>query len=264
MRRYFWTAREISLVREHYPVGGVDACLRHVQRGRQSIYQRAASMGLRAPGQTGVREHWPNDPEIDARIKRLHETPLHKGAIAEFAKRISRPRWYVSKRARELGLKTPRFKEAAWSAAEIQILHDTAHVGTKNARRAFARHGYSRSETAIHVKRKRERISVVQAAQDAGHYTANQVADLFGIDGKTVGRWISMKEMPAKHRGTDRTQAQGGDMWSIAECDLREFIITHPLRVELRKIPDSNRAWFIELIAGRAGVGVGEAARAAA
>jgi hypothetical protein len=50
-------------------------------------------------------------------------------------------------------------------------------------------------------------------------------------------------------------------MWQIGEKDLREFIVTYPLRVELRKIPDSNRVWFIGLLAGRAGIASQEALR---
>lgn len=260
MSGYNWTTKEIALVREHYPRGGVAACLPHLSRSRGSIYQHANAMGLRAPGESGARESWPNDPEIDARIRRLHETPLLKGAIAEFADKIKRPRWYVSRRARELGLKTPRFKESPWTPVEIELLHKTAHIGTANARAQFLRSGFNRSETAIHVKRKREHISVPQARQDAGLYSAHQLAELLGVDGKTALRWIRLGELPAKRRVTDRTAQQGGDEYVVTERDVREFIITHPLRIELRKIPDSNRAWFIELLAGRAGMAVEKAA----
>lgn len=261
MTRYFWTTKELAIVRENYPVGGVNACLPLLPtRSRGCIYQQALKLGVRAPGQTGVRESWPHDPEIDGRIRRAHEVPLLKGAISELADKLKRPRWYVSKRARELGLKTPRFKESAWSAPEIQLLHDTAHIGTNNARAAFKRAGFNRSETAIHVKRKREGISTALARQDAGLHTAHQLSGLMGVDAKTVTRWISMGELPAKKRGTDRLEVQGGDMWVVAERDLREFVITYPLRIELRKIPDSNRVWFIELLAGRAGVSVEKAA----
>ena len=255
-----WTTREIAIVREHYPKGGVNACLPHLKRSRSSIYQHATSMGLRAPGQTGVREYWPNDPEIDARIRKLHEMPLMRGAITELAAKINRPRWYVSRRARELGLKTPRFKEPAWSQAEIELLHDTAHIHTRNAQQRFKREGFSRSETAIHVKRKRMGISTIQARQDAGMYTAGQVADMLGVCGKTTTVWIRFGELKAERRGTARSEVQGGDEWVIKERDLREFVITHPMRVELRKIPDSNRAWFIELLAGRAGLAAERAA----
>lgn len=222
--KYNWTTREVAIVREHYPQGGLDACAKLLQRTRYAIYQRARTLGLSAPGQTGgAREKWPNDPEIDARIKRLHETPLMKGAITEFAERINRPCWYVSRRARELGLKTPRFRELPWTPAEIDLLHETAHIGTKNAQKRFKRAGYVRSETAIHVKRKREGISTTLAKQDHGLYTAGQVASLFGVDAKTVTRWIHLAELRAKRRGTERVEIQGGDMWTVTERDLREI-----------------------------------------
>jgi hypothetical protein len=189
---------------------------------------------------------------------------MRKGALKELAEAIRRPRWYVSRRARELGLKSPRFKEKPWTAAEIEILHETAHINTANARQHFLRAGFNRSETAIQVKRKRECINTTLARQDAGLYTANQIAEMLGVDNKTVTRWISMSELRAKRRGTDRLETQGGDMWQVSEKDLREFIVSFPLRVELRKIPDSNRVWFIDLLAGRAGISTEKALREAA
>lgn len=251
----FWTTKEVAIVRELYPAGGVDACLAVLTRPRSAIYQKAAAMKLRAPGVTGVRESWPNDPEIDRQLRLLHEQPLLNGAIVEFARLVRRPVWYVSRRARELGLKTPRFKEEPWSEAEIELLHKTAHIGTANARGAFLRAGFNRSETAIHVKRKRERISVPLAKNDAGIYNANQLAELLGVDRKTVTRWISMDGLRAEREG---------DFWLVTEAHLRDFIVTHPLRVELRKIPDSNRVWFIELVAGRAGLSSEKVMREAA
>lgn len=239
----FWTTTELAAVREHYPRGGVEACLPHVQRNRQSIYQRAAAMGLHAPGYSGARERWPNDPELDERIRRLHEHPLQRGAIRDFAECVGRPCWYVSRRARELGLKTPRFREPPWTPSEVQLLHDTAHLLPSGARLTFKRSGYTRSDTAIVVKRKRQGILLTQARNDEGLFNANQLSELLGVDRKTVARWITLSELPGKKRG---------DLWFIKDRDLREFIITHPFRVELRKIPDSSRAWFIELLGRKA------------
>jgi len=255
MNGYNWTTQEIAILREHYPVGGITACMARLQRTRSAIYQRVRELGIRSEGhKEGPRDRWQHDPEVDAQIRRLHETALVRGAIDAFAKRIGRPRWYVSKRARQMGLKTPRFREEPWSAAEIDLLHETSHIGTEAARLRFLKAGFRRSETAIEVKRKRERISIVQARQDAGMYTATQIAEMLGVGNKTPTLWIRYGELKATRRGTDRGDDQGGDQWTIRERDLREFIITHPMRVELRKIPDSNRAWFIELLAGRAGI----------
>jgi excisionase family DNA binding protein len=198
-----------------------------------------------------MRQKWKPDADLDARLVWLHQRPMGRGAIMEFAQRIGRPQWWVSRRARELGLKTPRFRELPWSPAEIALLHETAHIGTSNARVRLRKAGFDRSETAIHVKRVREGISVRQARQDAGIYNSNQVAELLGVDRKTATRWIHFGELRA---------TRDGENYSIRESDLRTFIVNYPLRVELRKIPDSNRIWFIELLAGRAGVTVEQAA----
>jgi hypothetical protein len=153
-RDRFWTTAEIAIVREHYPHGGIDACVPLLsKRSRSSIYQRAGKLKLRAPGQPALRQSWKPDADIDARIVWLHQRPMGRGAILEFAARISRPQWWVSKRARELGLKTPRFKESPWSEAELALLHETSHLSAKQARIRFVKAGFTRSETAIHVMR---------------------------------------------------------------------------------------------------------------
>jgi len=237
----FWTTREMAILREHYPVGGMDACLAYLERPRSTIYQKALALGLHAPGYCGYRERHEVDAEMDMALRRLHETPLLKGAIVAFAEQWKRPTWWISKRARELGLKTPRFKELPWTDAEIQILHDTAHITTANARKRLMAAGFNRSETAIHVKRKREGISVKQAKQDAGIYNENQCAELLGVDRKTVGKWAREGELKATFDGV---------FYNVRESDLRRFIVTYPHRVALRKIPDSSRVWFIELVAG--------------
>lgn len=257
MTSLFWTTREIALLREHYPRGGVTACEAVMQRTRSSIYQHARELGLRAPGQPTVRLHYANDSRLDEALRFLHEHPLLKGAVVEFAQRWQRPTWWVSRRARDLGLKTPRFRELPWTAAEIDILHDTAHVNPKNAQAAFKRAGFKRSETAIVVKRKREGIGATQARLDAGLLNGHQAAALLGVDGKTPSSWIALHGLKASKRWKDGREH---DDWVIRERDLREFIIANPCRLELRKIPDSSRAWFIELLAGRAGQTVERAA----
>lgn len=254
----FWTTREMALLREHYPRGGITACEAVLQRTRSSIYQHANALGLSAPGWSGtVRKHYAIDARMDEALRVLHEHPLLRGAILEFAARWDRPQWWVSRRARDLGLKTPRFRELPWTAQEIQILHNTAHVTPKNARATFKRAGFTRSETAIVVKRKREGVGVTQSRLDAGLMTGNQVAALLGVNGKTPSVWIAVHGLKATKRWKDGREH---DDWVIRERDLREFIIENPCRVELRKIPDSSRAWFIELLAGRAGIPMERAA----
>lgn len=252
-RPYFWTTQEIALLREHYPQGGINACLPHINRTRSSIYQHAHAQGLRAPSAPGVRLHHEVTSELDAAIRLLHQRPLLRGAIIEFAARWGRPAWWVSKRARELGLKTPRFREPPWTLAEVEILHDTAHFTPAIASARLRKAGYRRSESAVIVKRKRECIGVTQSRVDAGYMSGSYLAELLGLDRKTPATWVARHGLKGARRWKDGRE---NDEIVIREKDFREFVITNPARIELRKIPDSSRAWFIELLAGRAGEAV--------
>ena len=71
---------------------------------------------------------------------------------------------------------------------------------------------------------------------------------MFGVDGKTVTRWIACEDLPARRRGTARTAAQGGDEWEIERRKLRAWIRDHAQLVDLRKV---DRYWFIDLAFGR-------------
>lgn len=251
----YWTNHELDVIRRLYPEGGINAvheALPH--RSRSSIYQHARQLGVRRDGICHVRESYKHDPALDAKIRKLHERPLLKGAVKEFAYNIGRPAWWVSKRARDMGLKTPRFKEPDWCEAEIELLHATAHVTPKAAREKLMRAGYRRSMTAIVVKRKR--LGVRPDAN--GYYNAGQVAALMGVDSNTVIRWIRFGELPAQKRGL--AVDVNRDNWWVNEAGLRKFVITHPLRVDLKKIPDANRLWFIGLVAGDPGLGSAVAA----
>jgi hypothetical protein len=77
MKRRYWTEAECSIIREFYPIGGVRACVcRLVWRNARSIHMKAHDLSVNAPGYGGPRTRWEDDPEIDARIRRLHERPM--------------------------------------------------------------------------------------------------------------------------------------------------------------------------------------------
>lgn len=68
-----------------------------------------------------------------------------------------------------------------------------------------------------------------------------------GVDAKVVTGWITKGWLKAQRRGTDRTEAQGGDQWWIHRRDVRTFIIQNAAAVDLRKIVDKE--WFVDLLA---------------
>ena len=243
----YWTTRELEILREHFPQGGVEVCRdRLPHRSFASIYHQARIV-QRLP--TKVRDfsgkRWPTSAAIDAAIRAIFTAAPRKGAINEFAFAIMRPRWWVSKRAATLGLVMPRTKDPNWSEAEIELLNTFSHHGLSTIRRKLAARGFRRSTTAIAVKRKRLHLAI----RDPQRYTANQLAGLLGVDCKTITRWIEHDGLPAGRRGTARTPQQGGDMHWIERKALRGWIASHGQLIDLRKV---DRFWFIELAFGKA------------
>lgn len=244
-----WTTRELTLLDQHYRRGGLEAAraaLPHRTPG--AIYQKAVlKLGIRL-GRRNVRgAWWTQSDQIDALLREVFERPAGRQALTALAKRVDRPRWWLSRRALALGLKAPRFADPDWSEAEIELLAQTAHLSPRVAQRKFAAAGFRRSEAAVIVKRKRERCR----PSDNGYYTATQLAELLGIGcAKTITRAIRAGELRASPRGTARTSQQGGDHWWIREQDLRAYIVAHPMRIDLRKVPVASTSWFIQLLTG--------------
>lgn len=242
--RRFWTGREEKLLRQHYPLGGVSACLAALPgRTASSIYQRAAILGLRVPGSDGKvheRQAWETNDQIDALIQRTYQKVPQKKDIQHLAALVGRPRWWVSKRAAKLGLVAPRFKEPAWAEAEIDLITDQAHKHTKTIQKILKRAGFIRTETAIIVKLKR----LAADRTDPNHLNANQLATVMGVDRKTVSGWIAKGWLKAERRNATTTD----DFWWIHRRDIRRFVIDNVAAVDLRKV---EKFWFVDLLAER-------------
>jgi hypothetical protein len=237
----FWTTREEKVLRDHYPTGGAAACLPHLPgRTFGAIYQHADAMGLAAPGNEFKRQRWATSATIDNVIRRYWLAPV-RGYQGACAAAVGRPPWWVSQRARKLGLLSPRFKEPAWTEEELELAAANGHRSLAFIQRILARHGFKRSETAIQVRLKRLGPG---SRKDPDHFTASELARLMGVDPTTVGGWIRKGMLKARRRGTERTDLQGGDMHWVHRRDLRAFIRDNAAAVDLRKV---DRFWFIDL-----------------
>jgi hypothetical protein len=242
--RRFWTGRELKLLRENYPQGGVTACLASLPgRSASSIYQRSAMLGLRVPDARGMvkdRQSWTSSEAIDAIIRRAYQKVPSKSDVQACAATCGRPRWWISKRAQKLGLVTPRFKQAPWCEAELDLIADNAHKAPATLRRLLKRAGYERSETAIIVKLKR----LGADRTDPHHLNANQLAGVMGVDRKTVSGWIAKGLLKAERRAATATD----DFWWIHRRDIRRFVTDNVAAVDLRKV---EKFWFVDLLAER-------------
>jgi hypothetical protein len=246
--RAAWTTREIRVLRDAYPGGGINgviALLPH--RSRSAIYQHANALGLRCASRPLVRESWTLEPGMDEAITAAHQRPMQRGDVVALAKRLARPVWWVSRRARDLGLTTPLFREPPWSKKELALLRETRNLRPEAVQRALRRHGFRRTATAIAVQRKRQQV---QRDPRDDNYTAHEVAGLLGADPSTVARWIRMGLLAADHDPTHKPTPDGRAPYRVTNKALRDFIITHPIHLDLRKLPTAHTPWFVDLLAG--------------
>jgi hypothetical protein len=245
----WWKTSEQRILEEHFPKGGIAACLPLLPgRSASAIYTRASTYGIKLKARKAVdfrRQKWAPNDIVDEMIRRAWPQATSKGAIMALATKVGRPRWWVSKRAVALGLTHPRFKTPDWTEAEDELIQEIAFKGLRAIQLNLKRRGFSRSEAAIKVRLIRLGASASTKA-DPNHYTATGLAQLLGVDPKTPVAWIRRGLLKAKRHGTTRTDAQGGDEWWIARRDVRQFVIENAAVIDLRKV---EKFWFIDLLA---------------
>jgi hypothetical protein len=184
-------------------------------------------------------------PLMHEQIKRAYEGMTGQGQIRDLAKRLNLPRWKVTKYAQAQGLVAVQKKEPNWSDQELRILEQKAHCCPAVIRRHLKKAGFIRSEVGIVLKRKRMRF-----VGNFNGQSAKALSYCFGIDVKTVTRWIEKGYLKAKRRGTARTAQQHGDEWFIKDADIKDFVRTYPEFVDFRKV---DKVWLIDLLAGTSG-----------
>lgn len=181
--------------------------------------------------------------EMDAVIRRVYRTEgTGSGEVRDLARRLGLPRWKVTRRALELGVRESRIKELPWSKIELRILEGNAHLSPQRISIRLAKAGYRRTEVAVTLKLKRLRLR-----SNLKGMSARQTAECFGVDSKAVTRWINLGLLRADRRGTDRVPEQGGDMWFIREKYLRRFVLENLNQIDLRKV---DKYWFVDLLTG--------------
>jgi hypothetical protein len=244
----FWTLQELQVIRERYPEEGAPGCKALLpDRTIQGIQGQAYAMGIRYRNRPERHAPHASSEWIDAQITRLFERgTIPRRGVADLAERLQRPRWWVSKRAANLGLVVPRTKEPDWSAEELALLETHASNPPAVVARIFKRHGFARSATGIKVKRVRLGLSV----EDPDILTARELARLMRVDEKKVARWIASGLLAAKRRGTDRVESQGGDYWAIPRKAIRDFFIRCPGEWDHRRV---DQLFLIDILAGTVG-----------
>lgn len=187
-------------------------------------------------------------PEIDTQIRETYQKAVympafHKTApVKRLAAKFKIPRWKISRRAGELGVRMITKKESDWTDSEKKILERQAYKHPEVIQRHLKKAGFHRSVQAIVLKRKRTHL-----LQSLGFETAHSLALCLGIDEHAVIKYIKKGWLKAKKRGTKRTHRQGGDHWLIKLTDIHRFIIENVSILDFRKI---DKFWLVDLLAG--------------
>lgn len=194
-----------------------------------------------------MRPRWHLTQELEREIRHVYADPptRRRRAVGHLAEAWGIPLWRISRWAVELGAYQQVTKPLRWSEAELSIVRLSAHLGLGAIRKRLAAAGFLRTCVAIKIQMTRKSIQA-----EAEGYSSRQVAQCFGVDEKTVGRWISRGLLKAKRRGTLRIGAQGGDQWLIREKDVRRFILANLGEIHLGKV---DKYWFVSLLTGKLG-----------
>ena len=165
-------------------------------------------------------------PAMDEEIRRAYHLYIeynNRKAIGACARNLGYPKWVITRRAGFLGV--ARIKEPEWSKAEVHVVEKWQHLTDAAIQRKLKAKGLQRSVNAVRRKVQRLRIK-----QNRDGYSAQSLADAFGVNCHKVIYWINHKMLSASRRGTARSASQGGDTYWITHADVREFCADPPRR----------------------------------
>lgn len=235
-----WTTRELAILREHYPQGGVAACIASLpQRTECAIYAKAIATKLTPPRKSlPRRKPYAITAQIDDAITRLYLNGLRKGQMQVVSKQIGRPDWWIKTRAAKLGISTPRLMPEDWAEEEIAILEAEAHHASSTIARKLRARGYRRTHCAIASKISRLGYS----REDPNRWSTGYLARMCGVDQSVVRRWIEAHGLPASRPSGSAT------VWTITRTGFRRWIADNAHLVDIRRI---DKYWFFDLAFGR-------------
>ena len=183
--------------------------------------------------------------EMDDEIRRVYrdeidiKTRRHTGYLKALAKRLEMPPWMISKRATQIGALATQKKEPNWTQKERDILQRVAHLSLHRIQFTLKRNGYPRTQQGIQIERKKQRF-----LQKLNGHSARSVARCFGVDPKTVQRWISVGWLKATQRDTSRTPRQG-EIFYIKDKWIRDFVVDSISIIDFRKV---DKYWLVDLL----------------
>ena len=131
------------------------------------------------------------------------------------------------------GCTCARHRAGAWDRSEHWSRRDVLYLEGAFGRVRDETIAKKLGRTVVGIRLKAKRLGLRK--KDAGH-TGRDVARTFGVDLKTVTRWIDMGLLSARRA----PWSQGPKpVWLIGDRDVDLFIRRHPECIDVRKMPES-------------------------
>lgn len=169
----------------------------------------------------------------------------------EYAESLGYPRDVGSKWAVRLGL--ANIKESPWSDEEIALLEKFGYLSVHHLKLLFKKHNFIRSETAIHLMRKRR-----MCAKATPYYSFNSLSKLLGVDSHKVTEWGTRGWLKYTMKGTNRVAgvSQNGDTRLTHKDWIYDFIVKHPKEFSIKC---ADQLWLFHILTkGEVGLGFSE------
>lgn len=232
-----WTREELDIIEAAWRRGGMkaaQAALPH--RSPSSLRGKAYALTAHMDGRAPYRKTSPEDWEwIDAALRRAYRDG--KPDLVQLAAQLQRPRGMLKSRACYLGLAKIAGTDRRWTAEEDALLQDLVGRGhaVRTIHKRMAKAGHPRSLSAI-----TSRVSISNGLSwDRDFLTAADVANLFGVDGKTALGWLRAGQLKGK-RGTGpsslREVTDERLLWQVRYDDITAFMLAYPGYWDHRKM----------------------------
>lgn len=156
--------------------------------------------------------------------------------IDDLTRRLGVPRWRVKRWAYELGLGRLNPKQPNWTEDEVQYLE---RVMARMSIRRIAK-ALGRTETAVLLKAKR-----LGLRKSGEGYTLRGLCEGLGCDHHKVHQWVAAGWLRGTRRHSERTEANGGDMWLFTALAIRQLVRDHPLEVDPRHV---DWVWLVDIL----------------
>lgn len=243
---YLWTTIEEAVLREHYSTAGPERCAELLShRGLAAVYSKAKKLGLIAPPALSTTAgkrfatKWPQCDRVDLMIRDAYEGGLRKrGQLKSLAMTVNRPKWWVAKRAVQLGCTVERMRPLPWTRPELALLESYSICDPKVIAAKLREAGFRRTPTAIVVQLKRRQID----RTDPDSWSATDLGPLLGVNPATVADWIARRGLSAKKTPYGHT-----GRYFITRRALRAWLRENHGFVDLRKV---DQPWFWGLVLG--------------